>query len=341
MACFWGGLVNARQVCLPASVDYPFITNVLANDLENTRLYTSYSNIEFEGDFAIVMSGRNGYFLIYDLSDPEVVNRVTSWENIAFKTLGGLTVSNGYAYVVSDFTHRVSIVDISDKQLVSIIYTSSQYLAYDFKDIILIDDLLFSLHSGGFLVHDVSDKNNVSLVSDFTDAGIVLAQEFVANSNNIFIILNSGTVLSLDVSDINNVQILSSVSIASLAGLSSICYGNGSVFIAGEDTSRIVAVDVENPNSIFFKNELLLSTFTSQTDPKGIKYYNNHLYFVTYDAAWIVSVADTNAMDMTGGVFPGNFVAGQSIAINTDNALTPFLCTISGSYIHTIGIKTA
>jgi len=166
-----------------------------------------------QGDYVYMLSGGGSAFLIYDITDPENISRISSINLIARGF--SLFVQGDFAYVAASHNkNELQIIDVSNKASPQIVATYDTPGKEDGLGISVFDNIVYlSTESGNgadFYTFDVDDPTNPTLLDslDLSSSGHSIYSQgsysYVATSHN------NRELTIIDVSDPSNISITGS-----------------------------------------------------------------------------------------------------------------------------------
>ena len=170
-------------------------------------------NVFVDGDYAYVTSSTQDRLTIFDISDPTNISIESSLQNaITLNEASAVCVQGNYAYVIynryylSNYRIKISVVDITDKSVPSIVYSSEDLAVVQRANKIIIkNDLLFINFTkyGTFphvLIMSIKDPDAPFVVAKITDSTLANTQAIVIDDNGyLYAGTNSNRVGSVNV----------------------------------------------------------------------------------------------------------------------------------------------
>jgi hypothetical protein len=261
--------------------------------VENSQAFTSanISSVIMQGSYAYV-TDTNGGFLIYDSTDPENLELLSSTR--AVYSMADVAVEGNYAYVANT-SAGVAIYDISSPeqpQLVSILPTTYAANVQIDRDTLYIGD-----NSSGFKIADVSDKVNPSIVGSFAtytsfSATTMSIRDFAIDGNYAYLVdYNNGFI----VLDISNPQAMTDVLRVNIGSFGTDVELAGTTAYVGIHTTGVTRVDVTTPTAAFIS-----SIDPVQDRARALTVGNGYIYVADYQKG--LTILDQSTGNQVGTV---------------------------------------
>ncbi len=135
--------------------------------------YSNLNEFEMSGDIAYLAGGYDSVLLILDVSDPENIEQITTWQSDPVHSFSGISISNNYAYLNTSSRHTTHIVDISspDRPVQVGHFDTEDYNISRSK--VEGNYLYGDANQHGLRIIDISDHQNISEVGYYDTGGFV------------------------------------------------------------------------------------------------------------------------------------------------------------------------